>query len=219
MGRDLHSAAELISAVNSGLEEGVIFESQRKVLLRDMSMILDKINRPGLAGHSDLHVFFKGPLLTIQNSYVAIHYSDMYAPGWTLNDEVTYRKDETRHSFEDYPGYIRYDTKGGIELQYWFENGKRHRNGDKPACIEYFTNGKVYCEMWYNQGDISRGHDKPAYIKYYYNGQIAKEAWKDKGTPHRDSGGPAVVEYRENGEIASKEWFEYGEQIAFVANN
>jgi len=219
MGRSLHSAAELIAAINSGVKEDKVSEPQRKIMLRDMSIILDKLNRPGLGHHSGLLVFSKEALLTIQNNYVTIHYSDMYGPEWVLTDEVTFNKRGDRHSFEDYPGYIRYHTKGEIELQYWFENGKRHRNGDEPAYVEYFADGKIYCEMWYAQGNMSRGGDKPAYIKYYYNGQVAKEAWKDEGAPHRDSGGPAVIEYRENGEVTSKEWFEYGEQIAFVKND
>ena len=59
-------------------------------------------------------------------------------------EEIRWFNDKRELHKEDGPALIRYDDKGIIKEEHWYQNGVRHKNDNKPAVIIYSYNKPLF---------------------------------------------------------------------------
>ncbi len=198
-----------LSTLDELVDKEEISFTDRKILVNDMSDILDKINRNRTATTFDvsLTIWLRRGLLYLRT----VNYRRIYDKHRHLVAEETAKRPEYgTYVYNDEPSIVRYSCSGKIKTHQWWMADRLHRDNDKPASIIWHENGQLDAEEWYRYDIKHRDNDQPAYITYYESGKVKSKQWLAEGKSHRDNDKPAVINYYENGQLATEIWFEHG---------
>ncbi len=201
-----YNAATLLSEIDSHFEQGTISNDSRKMLLDDLSTILDRFNE----GKSDenLRIEQEEEVLSISNSRYERTY---YAPPNTLRIEHFYNSSGELHRDDNKPARIAYTTKGNIISEEWFQEDVLVRADGKPAMVFYNENSTVSIEQWFENNLHDREDDKPSLIMYNNEGTAkVLEQWHSEGRRHRDDDKPAHISYSSDGRVSKEIWYHNG---------
>ncbi len=205
-------AADFLAYLDEAIEQGIIGNQERKLLLKDMPAILDSIYYGRRTEKT----------ISIRSGVGAGNFFELKLPGYVrtyynhkLSTEVWYKNNDFKelHREGDKPAYISYDENGKLDIEEWRYKGVRNREDDKPSYIMYGHNNQPNIEEWAQGGIRQRNSDKPSYIEYYENGKVYLEQWYRKGEIHRDGGKPARIIYDQQGEIAEEEFWVTGSRV------
>ena len=162
-----YTAAEFITLIEERFASNKINTTGRKILLRDISSLLENIE-----SNKDITISNNSSTLSLHTAGYSREYfqnGKIKSEDWFLNDK--------RHRDGGKPARIAYYESGETEYEEWFLNDKQHRDGGKPAIIDYYENGQVSYEGWHLNSGWHRDGGKPARIFYHENGQILSEEW------------------------------------------
>lgn len=107
-------------------------------------------------------------------------------------------KSECKCHPNSYENLNEFESKiypGGLEIKYWYKNGKLHRDEDLPAEIAYRVDGSKLYEKWYKNGMIHRINDKPALIEYDEDNNIICKIWYQNNNIFRENNLPNFILY------------------------
>ena len=136
--------ASFLSLIEEARANQKINQNEYKVLLNDMSTILDNMGD----SYGDQLILGKPNLImTIRTRDYAREYVDgkIYQESWFKNGELHREKN-------DEPSVIRYFSASGcIETCYWHLYGEESRANGKPTQVSYYNHsGKLKVEQWPN---------------------------------------------------------------------
>ncbi len=143
-----YTTADFISGIEEAIMEDKVLELGRKVLLRDMSDIVDKINEQYIGGPVNIYFpdFFKYRTAIISSGYVRTY----YITGVIAIEEWTNEKGLSRRN--DKPALIEYYENGKIQSEGWHLHGLQHRENNLPALVSYNNDGLIINEQYWVNG-------------------------------------------------------------------
>ncbi len=197
------SAANFITKAEEALENNRISLQDYKILLRDMSDILNKAHENGTPSRRIIfNNNYEGRLKVESEMYTRV-----YSANYSLQRETFRGINEMLNRSGDKPAAISYHENGQVHIEHWYRDEELHRDGGKPAKIAYFENGKPYLEEWVKEGKTHRDGDEPAVINYYNNGKVKNQQWLKEGLKFRADDKPAHIKYYEDGKLWGEVWF------------
>jgi len=150
--KDKITAADFISRVETAVKNGRVSEKGRKIFLRDMSDIIEKINENYMANSSVNTVFLEHNAFVVSFGYIRGYYKTGVIASEEWNDQ-----EGAQNRGGDKPAVINYYTNGKIKSEEWFSSGDEHRDNGLPAAIFYRPDGTVMREEHWVDG-IQQGY-------------------------------------------------------------
>ncbi len=199
-----YQAADFIYLVESNFRINAISADERKILLRDISDIVEKLNENSNAKK----VLIRGekPFSSSLYVYNGI-YRRTYKEGHLVSDNYFEEGTNEPGRDNDKPAITTYHKNRNIEKEVWYSHNRINRSGDEPAILEYYLNGKLKLKQWRIFGEIHRETNGPVSLEYYENGNLKYIQHNTKGfTEVEKFTKPARVFYKENGTVDREEY-------------
>lgn len=156
MSRNNYTAAEFMSDLETAISENRVSKLGRRVLLRDMSDIVDKINETHRSGQVDIAFpsSFEYKSSILSSGYIRKYYNTGVIASEEWNDA------EGLSRQNDKPALIEYYEDGNIRNEEWFMHGFQHSDNGAPAAVFYHNNGTIIREEYWHNGYQRRYADE-----------------------------------------------------------
>ncbi len=128
------NAAVFISRLEERRDDINITRAEERVLLKDMTVILDKAVTPD---SKDIFFHRRFNMLRVETETYRRVYNEgvLLAEVWLLKKQC--------HREDDNPAYIDYYESGAVKTEEWYFENIKEREGGKPVHIDYHENGEI----------------------------------------------------------------------------